>query len=277
MFIQYSSMIRNGIASMHDITEIAKRLVQSKRILFITGAGLSADSGLPTYRGTGGLYNGRLTEEGLPIEKILSGDMIERRPELVWKYFLQVGRAVLNAKPNRGHEIIADFEKYFRDHGGEVWTATQNIDGYHRFAGSQNLLELHGTMHRWKCPNCLWKTENPPYDDIEKRELPPRCPECHAAVRTDVVLFGELLPDKVLQTLREEMLAGFDVVFAVGTSASFSYITSPIEYAAKHGALTVEINPQSSLSDNIITIRLPLGAADALERIWQSFLSALQK
>src|SRR5947209_5837685 len=113
------------------VGQVVELLRQSRSLLFITGAGLSADSGLPTYRGVGGLYNGRDPEEGLPIEVLLSGDCFAARPELTWKYLLQIERAGRGAKPNRGHEVIAALESRFE----RVWVLTQNVDGLHRRAG----------------------------------------------------------------------------------------------------------------------------------------------
>src|SRR3546814_7450502 len=122
---------------------IIKALRQAERILIITGAGLSADSGLPTYRGLGGLYNGE-TEDGLPIEVALSGPTLRRDPALCWKYLAEIGRACLQAEPNAGHVAIAELQR--RKSG--AWVLTQNIDGFHRRAGSppDTLIELHGPL-----------------------------------------------------------------------------------------------------------------------------------
>ena len=114
-----------------DTLKVAQAIQNAERILIITGAGLSADSGLPTYRGLGGLYNG-LTAEGLPIEAALSGPMLQRDPALCWKYLAQLGEACLGAAPNAGHAAIAELQR--RKPG--CWVLTQNIDGYHRVAGS---------------------------------------------------------------------------------------------------------------------------------------------
>ena len=109
--------------SHSPIATVAQALRRAERILVITGAGLSADSGMPTYRGLGGLYNGR-TEEGLPIEAALSGPMLRRDPALCWKYLAELGKACLAARPNAGHEAIAELQK----HKPECWVLTQNIE-----------------------------------------------------------------------------------------------------------------------------------------------------
>src|SRR5262245_60607587 len=116
-----------------QIDRVVELLKPSKRLLFVTGAGLSADSGMPTYRGVGGLYEDRSTPEGWPIERILSGPMLEVRPELTWKYLAEIGNAVRGRTFNRGHAAIAEMERHFAD----VWVLTQNVDGFHRLAGSR--------------------------------------------------------------------------------------------------------------------------------------------
>jgi NAD-dependent SIR2 family protein deacetylase len=149
-----------------NIDRVVGLMRAAKCLLFITGAGMSADSGLPTYRGIGGLYDGRDPEENVPIEVLLSGDVFARRPELTWKYLLQVGRAGRNAKPNRGHEILAEIEKRFE----RVWVLTQNVDGFHHLAGSQNVIDIHGDVRRVRCVSCAFEG---PAEDYPDDPLPP--------------------------------------------------------------------------------------------------------
>src|SRR5512136_240929 len=102
------------------ITRIVRLLKNAQSLLFITGAGMSADSGLPTYRGIGGLYNRNTTEDGIPIEEALSGSMMRRRPEVTWKYLSQIEQSARAARCNRGHQVIAEMERHFE----RVWTLT---------------------------------------------------------------------------------------------------------------------------------------------------------
>src|SRR5262245_49251195 len=176
-------------------------LRHSRSVLFITGAGLSADSGLPTYRGVGGLYDGRDPEEGVPIETLLSGAVLEKRPELTWKYLLQIERACRSARPNRGHAVIAEMEKRF----DRVWVLTQNVDGFHHRAGSRNIIDIHGTLHQIRCTRCKFEES---VTDYEGFALPPVCPQCLGVLRPDVTLFGEKLPARQLATYREETARG---------------------------------------------------------------------
>ena len=113
------------------LAEAAAELAGARRILFITGAGLSADSGLPTYRGLGGLYHDRLTEEGLTIEQALSGRTLSQRPDITWKYLAEIEANCRGAQPNAAHRLIAALEQ----EKDSVWVLTQNIDGLHRAAG----------------------------------------------------------------------------------------------------------------------------------------------
>jgi len=117
------------------IERIARRLARSRRVLFITGAGISADSGLPTYRGVGGLYNDEATEDGLPIETALSGALFSIRPDVTWKYLAQIAHNCRGAQPNPAHLAIASLERRIPD----TVVFTQNVDGLHRKAGSSNL------------------------------------------------------------------------------------------------------------------------------------------
>ena len=251
-------------ADLATIDQIVELLDPSCRMLFITGAGMSADSGLPTYRGIGGLYNAEATEDGLSIEEALSGQTLAARPELTWKYLAEIGRAVLGASFNRGHEVIAEMERHFR----RVCVLTQNIDGYHRAAGSQNVIDIHGDMHTLYCTACPFRQSLAEFD---KLAIPPRCPDCGAILRPDVVLFGETLPWEKLTRLYEELDAGFDVVFSVGTTSVFPYIAEPVALAGELGWATVEINPGVSQVSDMVDLRLPLGAADALNAIWRRY------
>jgi NAD-dependent deacetylase len=243
------------------IDTVVKRLATSESLLFITGAGISADSGLPTYRGIGGLYDLVHPEEGIPIEEILSGNMMRRRPELTWKYLGQVEKCARGATFNRGHEVIAAMEARFP----RVWTLTQNIDGFHRAAGSKNVLEIHGRLDELSCMKCEYQRRVKSYDELS---IPPHCPRCNAMLRPDVVLFGEQLPVDVVEHFYAELDAGFDAVFSIGTTSSFPYIAGPIELARRRRWFSVEINPGPTRVSELVDVKISLGGADALDAIW---------
>jgi NAD-dependent deacetylase len=244
------------------IAQIAGLLKNCKSILFITGAGISADSGLPTYRGIGGLYNDQVTEEGIPIEMALAGETLRKRPEVTWKYFSQIEKNCRNAKFNRGHEVIAEMEKRFE----RVWVLTQNIDGFHRAAGSRNIIDIHGDMHKLACTSCGWRGVVKDYSEID---IPPGCPDCAAIARPEVVFFGEMLPEDKLAVLERELTRGFDIYFSIGTSSVFPYISQPMVAANHLGRPTIEINPEDTEISDLVDIKLRMRAAEALERIWR--------
>lgn len=246
------------MADQSLLDDVAGRLRQAARILFITGAGISADSGLPTYRGVGGLYDGEATEDGLAIEEALSGEVFAVRPDITWKYLAQIEANCRGAQPNAAHVAIAVLER--RLPGGTL-VLTQNVDGLHRQAGSRALIEIHGGLRELFCPACGFAET---VSDLAGRPLPPPCPDCGGVLRPDVVLFGEPLPAGALDRLLDFLEGGVDMVFVIGTSAVFPYIAEPVVWAARAGVPTVEINPVRTHLSDFVSHRLPLGAAEAM-------------
>lgn len=239
---------------------IRARLAGMKRLLFITGAGLSAESGLPTYRGVGGLYVDAETEHGMPIERALSGPVFQRQPDITWQHIAQIERAVRAAQPSAAHRLIATLEARF-----QVVVLTQNVDGLHRAAGSSDIIDIHGDCHELLCTRCSFRETRRDYAGLP---IPPHCPRCAAVVRPDVVLFEEMLALEKLQRLRRELAHGFDAYFSVGTTSSFPYIAQPIVEAKRHGRLSVEINPESTSVSELVEFRLSCSAGRALSAIF---------
>ena len=240
-----------------SLDAIADLLRTARSALFITGAGISADSGLPTYRGVGGLYNDEATADGLRIEEALSGAVFSIRPDITWKYLIQIEENCRGALPNAAHRAIACLESQL----DRVMVFTQNVDGLHRLAGSQEIIEIHGNLQELKCTACDHAELSP---DVAGREVPPLCPLCGAVLRPKVVLFGEALPEVALDNFIDALQAGFDIVFSIGTSSIFPYITQPVIFAADSGIPTVEINPAETQLSGIVDYYLPLGAAEAM-------------
>ena len=234
-------------------------LRHARRILFITGAGLSADSGVPTYRGIGGLYDDAPTDEGIPIEEALSGAMFRKDPTISWRHMRRIQNAFRDAHPNRGHEVIAELESR-----SEVWVLTQNVDGFHRRAGSTRVVDIHGDLSTLFCPACDWTAH---VDDMKDSDPVPRCPSCGAVVRPDIVLFGETLDPKKILLMETAEAGGFDIVFSIGTSSLFSYVVEPVLRAVGAGHPTVEINPGLTDLSPIVRYRIPMRAAEALHAI----------
>jgi NAD-dependent deacetylase len=238
------------------LEEIARELGQARRVLFITGAGISADSGLPTYRGVGGLYNDGETEDGLSIEDALSGECLAARPEITWKYLAQIERNCHGVEPNAAHRAIAALERQC-----DVVVLTQNIDGLHIKAGSSKVIEIHGTLEERYCAHCGAEA------DAGDRAVPPRCAQCGKIVRPKVVLFGEMLPGAALDRLYHELGQGVDMVFVIGTTAVFPYIAEPVMRAVHNGVPTVEINPARTRLSNLVRFQVPERAALVLPEI----------
>ena len=243
----------------HDL--IADWAVDARRILFITGAGLSADSGLPTYRGVGGLYEDADTEDGVPIEVALSGGMFRQAPALTWKHIRRIEAACRGAGPNDAHRVMAAFEKL----DAEVWVLTQNVDGLHTAAGSSQVIAIHGDVHHLDCTRCSWTQQVDDYAHLAAGV--PTCPKCDAVIRPRVVLFDELLPPEALEQLQFQLAHGFDLVLSVGTSSLFPYIAQPVALASYHGGKTVEINPGETPVTGLVDLRVPDGAAATMRRV----------
>lgn len=246
------------------IDAVADLLARSGRVLFITGAGISADSGLPTYRGVGGLYDDATTEDGYSIEDALSGHVLRRRPDITWKYLAQIERTCRGARPNAAHHAIVRIERAI----DYVMVFTQNVDGLHRDAGSARLVEIHGNLRELYCGGCGHEMSSA---DVVDQPLPPYCPHCGGHVRPRVVLFGEMLPLEALRRFEAAMAEGFDLVFSIGTSSRFPYVTAPVLWAREHGIPTVEINPGETELSPLVDFAIKRGAADAMEDIWQAF------
>jgi NAD-dependent deacetylase len=248
-------------ANERGLETVVSFLRGASSVLFITGAGISADSGLPTYRGIGGLYEDAETPEGIPIEEALSGEMMRRHPALTWKYIHQIEASARGASFNRAHAILAEAERRFE----RAWVLTQNVDGLHRKAGSKNVIDIHGDVHDLLCTECAHRATVEDYSNLAPLPL---CPDCGAPLRPDVVLFGELLPLKKVETLERELLRGFDLVFSIGTTSVFPYIARPVVEARMRRKATVEINPGETLLSGEVDVKLEMRAAEACEALW---------
>ena len=254
----YHTLVTTGEIDERQLEKLADWVLEAKSVLFITGAGLSADSGLPTYRGVGGLYDEADTEDGVPIEVALSGGMFAQRPELTWKHIRRIEEACRGAGPNDAHRAMAAIERVVP----RTWVLTQNVDGLHDAAGSTNVIAIHGDVHLLECTRCRWHDEVEDYAGLASGL--PTCPACDAVIRPRVVLFDEMLPVEALDQLQLQLAHGFDVVFSGGTSSLFPYIAQPVVLAARTGGRGVEINPGRTPVSDIVDLRLETGAAAAM-------------
>ena len=200
-----------------------------KKIVFVTGAGISQESGIPTFRGKDGLWRNH------DVMKLATIDAFYDNPKLVWEWYNERRTNIFAAQPNLGHKAIAELEKYTK-----VMVLTQNIDGLHQKAGSSEVLELHGSIIKIKCSVCDFK------DEImtEFSEIPPLC-ECGNILRPDVVWFGESLPQDVWQ--KAIIFANeCDLMIIAGTSLVVSPANTLPIYAKQHNAILIEINPEDT-------------------------------
>jgi NAD-dependent deacetylase len=202
------------------------------RLVALTGAGVSQESGLRTFRDAQtGLWS-----HYKPTE-LASPEAFARDPKLVWDWYAWRREAVKAVRPNAGHYALVEFEK----RTAQFTLITQNVDNLHRMAGSQNVLELHGNIQRVRCADCYTFTET--WDD--DTEAVPRCKECGGLLRPDVVWFGESLPRDQLE-IAVQAARTCDVFFSIGTSGVVQPAASLAFAAHNHGAVVVEINSEST-------------------------------
>lgn len=251
-----------------QVEQVVDLLKKSNNILIITGAGISADSGLPTYRGVSGLYDNQTTDEGFRIETALSGSMFKENPDITWKYISQIEENCRGKSYNRAHEVLAEMEDLFE----RVCILTQNVDGFHHKAGSTNIIDIHGNLNNIYCTDCDYQNTVQDYGELES---PPSCPKCNGVIRPDIVLFDEVLSEKKIIHLTEELQKGFDLVFSIGTTSVFPYIVQPVVLAHYDGVPTVEINPADTTVTQFCSVKIPGTAAKTMNAIWLLFSRSL--
>jgi NAD-dependent deacetylase len=236
------------------LEEVRARLRAARRVFALTGAGVSAESGVPTFRGGGdaAVWKGR------PFYEISSAGMVERDLPEVWAWFDYRLGVLKDLQPNPAHATLARWQGRF-----ESFTlATQNVDGLHRAAGSRDVFELHGNVWTARCAACGARAD---LRTLEK-ERPPACPDCGSAMRPDVVLFGEMLPAGVFQRAADAASRA-EVCFVVGTSAIVYPAAGLPEVAKRAGAFLVEINPEATPLTELCDVSLRGRAGELLPRL----------
>ena len=233
---------------------VAQKLKDSRKIVFVTGAGISQESGIPTFRGKDGYWR-----KYDPM-KLASIDAFYDDPKLVWEWYEDRRKNILDVKPNEGHFAISQMEE-FKD----VVVLTQNIDGLHQRSGSTNVLELHGSIIRIKCTVCDF------IDNITENfeSLPPKC-KCGSMLRPDVVWFGESLPQDIWQSAIKEASV-CDVMVIVGTSLVVSPANTLPVYAKQNGAILIEVNPEKTVMSNDMDLSIQATSAEVLPKILSIF------
>lgn len=242
-----------SVTSPNISAELRQRFDTARSVLVLTGAGVSAESGVPTFRGGGN----SAVWKGLPFNVISSGAMLERNLPAVWEWF-DYRRDVLRAlEPNPAHHAIASWQERFAD----LMLVTQNVDGLHQRAGSRNVVELHGNIWRARCPVCRLIHEIP-----MEGERPEACDECGNALRPDVVLFGEMLPPGAFE-FGLEAASRCELCFVIGTSGLVYPAASLPEVAKSSGAFVCEINPERTALSDLCDEAIMGTAGEVLPRI----------
>ncbi|MEW6262969.1 MAG: NAD-dependent deacylase [Thermodesulfobacteriota bacterium] len=210
------------------LKEARTLLKKAVRLTALTGAGISAESGVPTFRGEQGLWKKYRAEELATYEAFL------RQPELVWEWYNWRRDLIAEKRPNPGHQALAALEK-----GRDFTLITQNVDGLHLLAGSRNVLEIHGSIWRVRCTACGRGRD----DRSVPLPYPPLCPDCRGLLRPDVVWFGEALDAGLWEKALDKVVSG-QLMLVVGTSALVQPAASLAWEAKRAGVLVMEINPE---------------------------------
>jgi len=231
------------------------RLRAARTCVVLTGAGMSAESGVPTFRDAqGGLWS-----KYDPMQ-LASPEGFRADPSLVWRWYASRREGVTKAQPNAGHVALVGLERCFESFA----VVTQNVDGLHARAGSSRVLELHGNILRTRCfAHCGYLSDEP-------RELPagapPACPACGQWLRPDVVWFGEMLDPEVL-TQAQQLAVSCDVMIVVGTSGLVYPAAGLPALAKSRGAVVVLVNPNRTELDDLADVLVRDSAAGALPRL----------
>lgn len=230
--------------------ELLNRIRNAESIVFFTGAGISAESGIPTFRGENGIW------KKLKPEELANFDAFLKNPEIVTEWYNHRRQIIHQSEPNAGHYAITEFQKRFDN----VTVITQNVDNLHRRAGNKNIFELHGNIERNYCIKC--KTF---YNDLDDQIIP-ICPKCGGLIRPDVVWFGELLPEDQL-TGAEKAASECDIFFCIGTSAVVYPAASLIYTAKQSGAYLIEINIENTEISSLVNYSFKEKSGIALPEI----------
>jgi NAD-dependent deacetylase len=232
---------------------LVEALAKADAIAVLTGSGISAESGGPTFRGAGGLWN------GMPPEELATPLAFRRNPELVWEFYDWRRTLLAKCAPNAGHAALVRLEQI----APEFNLITQNVDGLHKAAGSHAVLEIHGNIWRVRCTGSCGEK-----DDRRAplpRPLPPHC-NCKSLLRPAVVWFGEALPRDIFDEA-QRAAAIADVFLVVGTSGAVEPAASLARLARSSGAVVAEINPEGSLISAMARYIMQESAATALPRL----------
>ncbi len=228
---------------MDELHDQAAGLLRGGHSVFVlTGAGISAESGIPTFRGTDGLW------KNYSAEQLATPEAFQRDPAMVWEWYHWRQSLIAKAEPNPGHRALVTLEQYYK----RFLLLTQNVDNLHCRAGSRNVLELHGNIFRAFCPECGQKVEH----GIDRRVIDalPRC-ECGGLLRPDVVWFGELIPADIWRASLT-FLADADLALICGTSGVVWPAAMIPNIACERGLKTIEINLEKTAISGVVDVSI---------------------
>jgi NAD-dependent deacetylase len=235
-----------------DIRSLASRLDSAARLTVLTGAGVSAGSGIPTFRGVDGLW------KSFRAEELATPEAFARDPKTVWEWYDWRRQKIARAAPNRAHEVLAAWSRRFAGFA----LVTQNVDGLHERAGTQNVIRFHGSIWElfcWDgCGRKPWRDDRAPLG-----QLPARCPECAGLARPGVVWFGEPIDPDVLARSRQAL--DCEICLVVGTSSIVYPAAALAAQASSRGAFVVEINPEPGAED--VDLAIAGKAEEVLDRV----------
>lgn len=241
-----------------ELADLAKRFGRGSKITALTGAGVSAASGVPTFRGAQGLWN------NFPPEQLATAEAFRRDPRLVWDWYNWRRELVSRCRPNPAHLVLAEWSRRYPG----FTLITQNVDGLHERAGTRNVIRFHGSLWEVRCwgscrtaPAC-WQDERVPLDPI-----PPRCPHCGDLIRPGVVWFGEPIDPEVIRSSIEA--AQCDLFFTIGTSSVVYPAAGLAAEAGRNGAYVVEINPDPTPATAAVDLAIQGAAEEVLPQLEQ--------
>jgi NAD-dependent deacetylase len=249
-------MIHGVPSSVDPISLVRDRLARARRITALTGAGVSAASGIPTFRGTDGLW------KNFRAETLATPEAFENNPKLVWEWYDWRRSLITNARPNAAHDVLA---RWTRERP-EFTLITQNVDGLHEKAGAERLIRLHGSIWHVRCwDRCPAGSKDWRDDSVPLQPLPPTCPHCGALVRPGVVWFGESLDPDIVTAATAATAC--DVFLTIGTSSVVYPAAGLVHQARRHGAFTVEINPDVTEASATVDAMLKGKAEEILPKL----------
>jgi NAD-dependent deacetylase len=237
-----------------EVETLVSRLRNARRVTVVTGAGVSAASGVPTFRGPDGLWR------GFRVEEVATPEAFARDARLVWEFYEWRRQACLRAEPNRAHEVLAAWSRRFP----AFTLVTQNVDGLHERAGTRNVVRFHGSLWEVACwAGCRpgrWTDRTVPF-----RELPPRCPHCGGVLRPGVVWFGEAIEPVIFESALRAL--DCDLCLVVGTSSGVYPAAGLSLEARRRGAFLAEINPERTSASGLVDLAISGRAEEVLDRV----------